>query len=103
MRYETLLIEKSGEMATVTLNRPDILNAMNVQVMLELRSYLMNSEETRRFALLYSLVPVRLSHVEPNLPKRRWMKGIPGLNWPMKDCGSYLDMISCTLWRIWNK
>ena len=37
MQYQTLLVEKSGNMATVTLNRPQILNALNVQIMLDLK------------------------------------------------------------------
>ena len=31
--FETILVEKTGRIATVTLNRPDSLNALNAQVM----------------------------------------------------------------------
>jgi len=40
MPYETLLVEKTGPVATVTFNRPHILNALNNQVFLELESVL---------------------------------------------------------------
>lgn len=53
MKYETLLIEKSGEMAMVTLNRPNVLNAMNVHVMLELKELLadLRADQTTRFVI----------------------------------------------------
>lgn len=50
MGYETLLVEKSGYLTTVTLNRPDKLNAMSMQVILELKALfdeLRGDEETR--------------------------------------------------------
>lgn len=50
MKYETLLVERSGNMTTVTLNRPDIMNALNMQVMLDLRDLfaeLRADQETR--------------------------------------------------------
>ena len=34
--YKTLLVEKKGRVATVTLNRPDSLNALNAEVMTEM-------------------------------------------------------------------
>ena len=34
--YKTLLVEKNGRIATVTLNRPDSLNALNAEVMTEM-------------------------------------------------------------------
>jgi enoyl-CoA hydratase/carnithine racemase len=37
MKYETILVKKSGNLATVTFNRPQILNAINAQFMLELK------------------------------------------------------------------
>ena len=53
MKYETLLVKKSGEMAVVTLNRPNVLNAMNVQVMLELKELLtdLRGDQTTRFVI----------------------------------------------------
>lgn len=53
MQYETLLVERVGHMATVTLNRPQILNAMNVQVMLELKELLaeLRGDEETRFVI----------------------------------------------------
>ncbi len=40
MAYETLLIENTGHVATVTLNRPDKLNAINMQLADELHEAL---------------------------------------------------------------
>ncbi len=40
MKYETLLVEKSGDLMTVTFNRPKILNALNKQMMLDIRDLL---------------------------------------------------------------
>jgi enoyl-CoA hydratase len=36
MAYETILCEKGGGIATVTINRPKVLNALNPQVIAEL-------------------------------------------------------------------
>jgi enoyl-CoA hydratase len=53
MKYETLLVERSGNLATVTLNRPEILNAMNTQVMLELKELLaqLRADQKTRFVI----------------------------------------------------
>jgi len=53
MKYETLLVEKSGNMATVTLNRPDIMNALNMQVMLDLRDLFaeLRADQETRFVI----------------------------------------------------
>jgi len=53
MQYETLLVEKSGNMATVTLNRPAILNAMNTQMLLELKDLLaeLRGDQKTRFVI----------------------------------------------------
>ncbi|MBM4454613.1 MAG: crotonase [Chloroflexi bacterium] len=37
MKYETILVEKAGNLARVTLNRPQILNAINARLLLELK------------------------------------------------------------------
>ena len=37
-QYETILVERTGRVAVVTLNRPDALNALNIQVMGEVTS-----------------------------------------------------------------
>ena len=36
MSYKNIIVEKSGEIITVSLNRPDALNALNDQLMDEL-------------------------------------------------------------------
>ena len=35
MSYETILVERDGRVGTITLNRPQALNALNSQVMNE--------------------------------------------------------------------
>ena len=35
MTYETILVDRDGRVATITLNRPKALNALNSQVMAE--------------------------------------------------------------------
>jgi enoyl-CoA hydratase/carnithine racemase len=38
--YRTLVVEKTGELMTVSLNRPQIMNALNTELMLEMRDLL---------------------------------------------------------------
>ena len=38
-KYETLIVERKGEVDWLTLNRPDILNSINTQMVTELRDY----------------------------------------------------------------
>lgn len=45
MTYETLLFEKRDTICVVTLNRPERLNAINVQLVLDLEDVLQNLEE----------------------------------------------------------
>ena len=40
MAYETILLEKRDHIAKLTLNRPDVLNAINAQMFQELTSAL---------------------------------------------------------------
>lgn len=53
MKYETLLVDKSGNTATVTLNRPDVMNALNMQVMLDLRDLFaeLRADQETRFVI----------------------------------------------------
>ncbi|MEP0815308.1 MAG: enoyl-CoA hydratase/isomerase family protein [bacterium] len=45
MEYENLLVKSDGPVAVVTINRPDKLNALNNQTMLELKDFLMSAKE----------------------------------------------------------
>jgi enoyl-CoA hydratase/carnithine racemase len=45
MSYETILFEKKGPMAKITLNRPQALNAMNDVMFREIGQALEDSEE----------------------------------------------------------
>ena len=38
-KYETLIVERKGEVDWLTLNRPDILNSINTQMVTDLRDY----------------------------------------------------------------
>ena len=38
--YDTLIVQNSGEVMTVSLNRPQIMNALNNELMLEMRDLL---------------------------------------------------------------
>jgi enoyl-CoA hydratase/carnithine racemase len=51
--YETILVEKNGRVATLTLNRPDAMNAINMQMRSELRQAL---EALRRDADIGAVV-----------------------------------------------
>jgi enoyl-CoA hydratase len=53
MKYEALLVEKTGDLMTVTFNRPQILNAMNKQMMLELGDLLgeLKHDQQTRFVI----------------------------------------------------
>src|SRR5579859_160453 len=46
MPYETLLLESSGHVATITLNRPDKRNSINTQMIADLQSALDEVEKT---------------------------------------------------------
>ena len=48
--FETIIVEKKGQVDWVTLNRPESLNAINTPMVTELRDYfgsLFENEETR--------------------------------------------------------
>ncbi|MEL0066021.1 MAG: enoyl-CoA hydratase/isomerase family protein, partial [Gammaproteobacteria bacterium] len=47
MTYETLSIEKRGQVDWLTLNRPDSLNAINTPMVTELRDYFDKLAEDR--------------------------------------------------------
>jgi len=54
MNFENILLEKKNSIAYVTVNRPKVLNALNMATMEELRRRFMTSRVTRRFASLSS-------------------------------------------------
>ena len=45
MEYDTLLYEKSKGIATITLNRPEVLNALNQRLWLELQNSLEDAQK----------------------------------------------------------
>lgn len=47
MAYETLSVVRDGNVATVTINRPTVLNALNETVLKELTHFLHDAEATR--------------------------------------------------------
>jgi methylglutaconyl-CoA hydratase len=47
MSYQTLLVETTGQVATITLNRPEKRNAISIQMIAELLSALDDLEKTR--------------------------------------------------------
>ncbi|MBM3118785.1 MAG: enoyl-CoA hydratase/isomerase family protein [Chloroflexi bacterium] len=53
MRYQTLIVDKSDNLAVVTLNRPGILNALNVQIMLEMKDLFdkLRADQKTRFVI----------------------------------------------------
>ena len=53
MKYEALIVEKTGDLMTVTFNRPQILNALNKQMMLEMRDLLgeLRHDQQTRFVI----------------------------------------------------
>ena len=48
--YETILVENSGRVSTITLNRPDSLNALNAQVMTEIAAAVEANDRDRSIA-----------------------------------------------------
>ncbi|MBM3924774.1 MAG: enoyl-CoA hydratase/isomerase family protein, partial [SAR202 cluster bacterium] len=44
MVYDTLLVEKRDSIATITLNRPEVLNAMNLKLVKELQGAVEDAE-----------------------------------------------------------
>jgi enoyl-CoA hydratase len=83
--YETLIVEKSGEVMTVSLNRPKIMNALNNQLMLEMSDLLgkLRSDLTTRFVIFtgagkifssgvdFSRDAVKQRYTNPLLPNER--------------------------------
>lgn len=53
MKYQTLIVKRTGNLMTVTLNRPEILNALNKQSMLDLKNLLteLRSDIKTRFVI----------------------------------------------------
>ncbi|RZA12311.1 MAG: crotonase, partial [Proteobacteria bacterium] len=47
MAYETLLVSRDGNVATVTINRPNVLNALNQTVLRELTHFVQDAEATK--------------------------------------------------------
>ena len=60
MNTETLQINIESPIATVTLNRPDVLNAFNEQLVLDLQQTFKNlsEDESVRVIILLSLIHI---------------------------------------------
>ena len=54
MAYETLIVELEDHVATIRLNRPDALNALNTQLMRELGDALTEMDAANQFILTIS-------------------------------------------------
>lgn len=52
MEYNTLLYEKSEGIATITLNRPEVLNALNQRLWLELQSALEDAQQDQTITVV---------------------------------------------------
>ena len=54
MDFETILLNKRGSIATLTLNRPEVLNAVNMQMFIDLKAALddINKDKTIRVMVL---------------------------------------------------
>ena len=48
MAYETIIVDIADDIATITLNRPDALNAINAQLMRELTSALEEADQSKK-------------------------------------------------------
>jgi enoyl-CoA hydratase len=51
MAYETITVLRDADVATLTINRPTVLNALNAQVLMEMTDYL-NSDDTQNLRAL---------------------------------------------------
>ena len=103
MKYETLIVEKSGDLMTVTFNRPKILNALNKQIMLEIKDLLdtLRSDLQTRFVIFTGAGKAFSSgvefsrqamqdHYDPDLPNE-WVWQLFGQDF-MRG-----------LWRAWSR
>ncbi|NSL87133.1 crotonase [Chitinophaga sp. Mgbs1] len=52
MNFETLLYQQDGFIGTLTINRPQALNALNKQVLAELKSFAMQARQTKDLRVL---------------------------------------------------
>jgi enoyl-CoA hydratase/carnithine racemase len=52
MEYRHIIYEKKDKIATITFNRPEVLNAMNDRMMLEIGTALKNVEKDKKIRLL---------------------------------------------------
>jgi len=52
MNYETIILERKGSIATLTLNRPEKLNALNIKMIDELESALLGISKDKNVRVL---------------------------------------------------
>ena len=70
MAYETLLVERDGPVAVITINRPKSLNALNATVMKELIAAFDELEKDSAVrAVIVSSTPARPSDIAQARPK----------------------------------
>jgi enoyl-CoA hydratase len=81
MKYKFLKVEKSGNLMTVTFNRPDVLNALNKGAMLEIKNLLsdLRADDKTRFVIFTGAGRAFTSGVEYS--KKAWSERYttPGL------------------------
>jgi enoyl-CoA hydratase/carnithine racemase len=91
MKYETLTVKKSGELMTVTLNRPEILNALNKQSMLDLKNLLseLRADTKTRFVIFTGA-------------GRAFSAGVEFTNKAMAERYSTPDLANERLWQLFG-
>ena len=71
--YQTILVEMKNHIAILTLNRPDKLNAINLQMKRELNQALseLEADSDVRVVIMTGLIPSPLGRSSPTLKRRR--------------------------------
>jgi enoyl-CoA hydratase/carnithine racemase len=82
MKYENLLVDKVGVTTTVTLNRPERLNALSPQLLVEFRDVLaeIRADTQCRFVIFTGAGRAFSAGIELSLDAYKLKKSMPGLN-----------------------